>query len=322
MIKNWIFYLLSLAATLVFHACYFEWFSWFFLLLMLGLPGFSLLVSLIAMVKVRIGLEVPPSCTRGEPAYVTIQARGSFLPMPQCRFRLRVEQVMTGSLSYVKEEAPGTDSWYEPLDTAHCGLLRCQAEKVRVYDYLGLFWLPMPKSEVVELAVEPAAVPPARLPNLSHFLARRRRPKPGGGFSEEHELRDYRPGDSLRDIHWKLSVKTDRMIVREAQEPVKEQTLLTFDLTGTPEQVDSTLEQLSWLSRWLLDHDTAHEIRWIDPTNCEMAQASIRAPEELEQLLRQLLHAVLRPDTPSMAERHFARVTWRYHIQPEQEAVS
>ena len=304
---------------MVFHAYYFGWYSWFLLVLMVLLPGFSFLVSLPAMLRVRLSLAVPERCVRGEPAYVTLRAANGFLPLPQCRFRLKLQSVMTGETVVLKQQAPGQDSWYLPVSTAHCGVLRCTTEKGRVYDYLGLFCLPVRESPTVEMMVVPEAVEPEKLPNLTHFLARRRKPKAGGGFSEEHELRDYRPGDNLRDIHWKLSVKTDRMILREAQEPVREMTLLTLDLCGSAELVDRTLEQLMWLSQWLLDHDTEHHVMWIDPADCQMASALIRSAEDLEEILCRMLRSTLRDDTPSIALRRFERASWRYHIRPEEE---
>ena len=73
--------------------------------------------------------------------------------------------------------------------------------------------------------------------------------QPGGGFSEIHDLREYRPGDSLHEIHWKLSAKTDKLIVREAEEPDLGLVVLSFDFSGTRTQLDSTLRQLLWLQR-------------------------------------------------------------------------
>lgn len=319
MIKNWCLYLLALTGAVLFHGYYFGWYSWFLLVLAVCLPPFSVLVSLAAMVRVRLYLQTPQTCFREETTYVTLRASNGFLPMPQCRFRLKMEHVMTGETVILKQRTPGRDSWYLPLNTAHCGVLRCTTVKGRVYDYLGLFSLPVREGRPVELVVRPRAAQPEKLPNLSHFLARRRQPKPGGGFSEEHELRDYRPGDNLRDIHWKLSVKTDQLILREAQEPVREMTLLTLDLRESAEHVDQTLEELLWLSQWLLDHDTEHHVMWIDPADCQMASAVVRDERDLDQLIDRLLRSSLREDTPSIALRRFERASWRYHICPEQE---
>ena len=318
--KSWCLYLLTLGGTAVFYLYYFGWFSWFLLVLAVCLPGFSFLVSLPAMLQVRLYLDAPERCFREEAAYVTMRAANGFLPMPKCRFRLKIHSVMTGETVLLPQQTAGTDSWYLPLNTAHCGLLRCSTEKGRVYDYLGLFSLPVRESAPVELLVCPRAVQPEKLPNLTHFLARRRKPKAGGGFSEEHELRDYRPGDNLRDIHWKLSVKTDRLIVREAQEPVRELTLLTLDMREPAACVDRTLEALLWLSRWLLDHNTEHHVLWIDPADCQMASVPVASEEDLSALLDRLLRSALRPDTPSIATRRFERASWRYHICPGEEA--
>ncbi|HIQ70377.1 MAG TPA: DUF58 domain-containing protein [Candidatus Avoscillospira stercorigallinarum] len=320
MLRNWLVYLLGLAGALVFHIYYFGWYSWFVLVLAVALPWFSLLVSLLAMLRTRLRMDAPALLTRNEAAYVTLRAGNGFLPQPLCRFRLTITAVMTGERRSLRQSTQSQGSWYVPLDTAHAGAYLCQVEKARVYDYLGLFRLPVRAPAPVETVIRPVPREPARLPNLRHFLVRQLKPKPGGGFSEEHELRDYRPGDSMREIHWKLSVKTDRTIVREAQEPVRGLTLLTFDLRGTPGRVDATLEELLWLSQWLLDHDTPHQILWIDPTDCETATAPIEAPADLEALLSRLLRTPLRPDTPSLEGRTFPRATWRCHISPQEDA--
>ena len=317
MLRNWLVYLLGLAGALVFHIYYFGWYSWFVLVLAVALPWFSLLVSLLAMLRTRLRMDAPALLTRNEAAYVTLRAGNGFLPQPLCRFRLTITAVMTGERRSLRQSTQSQGSWYVPLDTSHAGAYLCQVEKARVYDYLGLFRLPVRAPAPVETVIRPVPREPARLPNLRHFLVRQLKPKPGGGFSEEHELRDYRPGDSMREIHWKLSVKTDRTIVREAQEPVRGLTLLTFDLRGTPGRVDATLEELLWLSQWLLDHDTPHQILWIDPTDCETATAPIEAPADLEALLSRLLRTPLRPDTPSLEGRTFPRATWRCHISPQ-----
>ena len=250
---------------------------------------------------------------------MTLRAGNGFLPQPCCRFRLTITAVMTGERRSLRQKTQSQGSWYVPLDTSHCGAYISRVEKARVYDYLGLFWLPVRRPAPVETVVLPTAREPRRLPNLSHFLVRRLKPKPGGGFSEEHELRDYRPGDSLRDIHWKLSVKTDRVIVREAQESVRGLTLLTFDLQGDEVRIDETLEELLWLSQWLLRHDTPHQILWMDPSDYELETAQVEREEELQALMKRLLQTPLRPDTPSLEGRSFPRATWRCHVHPREE---
>lgn len=112
---------------------------------------------------------------------------------------------------------------------APCGPADLPCHRARVYDALGLVGLPLQLPTACSIAVEPEPLEPAELPNLSQFQYRSYHPKPGGGFSEIHDLREYRPGDSLHEIHWKLSAKTDKLIVREAEEPDRGLIVLSFD---------------------------------------------------------------------------------------------
>lgn len=58
----------------------------------------------------------------------------------------------------------------------------------------------------------------------------------GNDISEIFSLREYVPGDNIKNIHWKLSAKTDNTIVREASLPISHTTLLFFDkYTGNPD---------------------------------------------------------------------------------------
>ena len=138
MLKNWLLYLLGLAGALVFHIYYFGWYSWFVLVLALALPWFSLVTSLLPMLRTRVFSDAPASLSRGEAAYVTLRAGNGFLPQPCCRFRLTITAVMTGERRSLRQKTQSQGSWYVPLDTSHCGAYISRVEKARVYDYLGL----------------------------------------------------------------------------------------------------------------------------------------------------------------------------------------
>ena len=53
--------------------------------------------------------------------------------------------------------------------------------------------------------------------------------KKGSDYSETFQLREYVPGDSIKQIHWKLSEKLDKLIIREASLPVQRSTLVFWD---------------------------------------------------------------------------------------------
>ena len=200
------------------------------------------------------------------------------------------------------------------LPTQHAGAYVCSLQKGRVYDYLGLFCFPMKLPALGELLVLPESTPPEETPSLTQLTARVYRAKPAGGFSETHDLRDYRPGDSMRDIHWKVSAKTDSLIVREPIEPVRAQAVLSFDLSGTRDTVDRTLGLLQWMSAWLLSQELSHTVCWLDPESFAPQSAQITKTEDMDLLMRKLLRTGLKDGTPSIARRSFPAADWRYHI--------
>ena len=52
---------------------------------------------------------------------------------------------------------------------------------------------------------------------------------PGNDFSEIYSLRGYEPGDDVKRIHWKLTEKTDEVLVREGSRPQEDEVLLYWD---------------------------------------------------------------------------------------------
>ena len=241
MCKNRLMYLASLAGVLIFHTYYTGWFSWYLLMLTVTLPWFSLLCSLSPMLRLRIAADMPASCLMGQSAHIRLANAGARRLSPPYRLQSVVYDCMGMSVSRQKISLSGSKTAQLELATHHAGAYRCMLEKGSVYDYLGLFRFPLRLPELGELLVLPEDIQPIDTPSLTQLTARRYRAKPAGGFSETHEMRAYHPGDSMRDIHWKLSAKTDSLIVREPIEPVRGQAVLSFDLAGTRDAVDRTL---------------------------------------------------------------------------------
>lgn len=202
MAKNRILYGLFLLAAVIFHSFYTGWFSFFLLVFAVLLPVFSLLVSLPAMLRAAYEAELPARCFCGQTVQYRLTARHmAKLPVSRCRLRLTVSDAVGGEVRQQRLELAGTLGFALRIDTRHAGVQTFQPGKGRVCDALGLFSLPLRLPDACSIAVEPEPQEPPVLPNLSHFQYRSYHPKPGGGFSEIHDLREYRPGDSLHEIH-------------------------------------------------------------------------------------------------------------------------
>lgn len=274
MLRRWLLYLAVLAGSVIFLVAYQGWYAWIILMAVLSLPALGLVVSLPMMLSTKLQLTLPSHCALGE----TIPGTGEIhapLGMPMIRWRIRIGKQM---------QKPDM-----PLPTHHCGVLCCQFARVRIYDCLGLcFWIPL-RQKTHRLFVRPKAVPIPQMLQLERRFYHTWRPKPGGGLAENHELRLYRPGDSLNQIHWKLSAKTGKYIVREAMEPRDAQAILALTLGGTPEETDRKLGRLLWLGNALLEKNLQFYIRARSGT--QILQLRPDSPEALLHAIDQLMEA-------------------------------
>lgn len=254
-------YLAALEGCLVLYVFYREWMAWILLLTVICLPFFSLLVSLPAMFTVKTSLRCPTETSVGQLVRPEVETT-CFLPPPTVRCKLRVRHCMTGETSVVKTG--------KAVDTDHCGVLEITPARLWVYDYLGLWRFPGRKYTPWLLTVLPEPVKPKELPKPNQYTAAGWRPKPQGSFAENHELRQYRPGDDLRNIHWKLSSKTGKLIYREPVEPMRKRMVVTLALWGAENILDQKLGQLLYITGYLLEMGVSHEIRCLTGRGLEI----------------------------------------------------
>lgn len=234
------------------------------------LPLLGLLVSLPAMLGCRASLTVSARrICRGETASWSLSLVNRFrLPLARASCRLRVSNRLTGEVhtarAVLRAVVPEEERVWT-LETDHCGAVDCRVERLWVCDCLGLFALPARLPEPSAALVAPRPVPPGpvELPEGTGEPV----PLPRGRTArgENYELRPYRPGDSLRAIHWKMSAKRDELVAREPHEDARPLPVLTFHHYGPLDRVDRTLDRLEGYSRALLEQGRAHEVRWAHP---------------------------------------------------------
>ena len=294
-------YLLTLLGCGIFYIAYGQWLAWFLLMGVVLLPWFSLVLSLPAMVSFRIRPAGKALLQMGQPLELWLLGSCS-LPMPPFRSQLILQRCLQGdSFRYHGD--------MEPLST-HCGGITVTAQKVRIHDYLGLFSMPVRKKDTLTILVRPRPVAMALPEELHRHISAGWKPKPGGGYSENHELRQYRPGDSMNQIHWKLTAKTGELILREPVEPAQGQVLLTMHLRGTPEALDRKFGRLLWLGTTLLEQQIPFELRCL--TGKGLLTWAISDSDALQKAIDSLL---CQPPAPEgdIRQQGFS-APWHCHI--------
>lgn len=305
MARRRILYCLAVIGSLIFYGAYQEWFSWILLQVMLYFPWLSLIMSIGAMFRFKMEPAAARKIPMGSTEMVQLKV-SSKQPIPPHKSKVRITKPLTGEIWTLK---PG-----DKLPTDHCGGLQAELHKPRVCDYLGLFRFRVRKTIGQTFLVMPEPAQMEVPPDLTRYLAQRWLPKPGGGYAENHEIRQFHPGDNLNQIHWKLSAKVGDLMLREPMEPERGLMLLTLDLCGTASELDVKLGKLLWLSNWLLERGITFDVRALTGNGVE--NWTILDEWDLHKCIESLLCTPYVPEG-SIRDRSFT-AAWRHHIGGEQ----
>lgn len=275
-----------------------------------ALPLFSALLLYLPRAECTAALALPQTPERGTETVIRLTLRGRQILLP-VSVRVDVENTFTGERAAqtrtlrVRKEAAEMFS----LLPRHCGALTVRLKDCRMTDALGLFSRKIPVQAAAEALVLPRSRPMEvtlgesadALQDGVQYAANR----PGFDPSETLRIRDYVPGDPIRQIHWKLSEKQDRLLVREFGLPIVDRLLVLIEtgaLPGAallPADMDALLDLLASLCQALTAAETPFTLGWQAEGGCSLMLIS--GQEDAGAAIRAILHTQPGPQTQSVA---------------------
>lgn len=189
--------------------------------------------------KLTLRLEVRSGGREGSqvPLTIVVRPRGRILVSRCMEVDLSIENLMFGSVRSRKLHlrlGRGEQRYQIPIPAAQCGQVCLRCDGVRVLDVLDLFSVACAPVREVRTTIYPRQVRVQVLlsqatvgsPRADSMMQNRQ----GNDPSELFDIREYVPGDDIRSIHWKLSSKTEQLIVRQSSEPFSYHMALLPDL--------------------------------------------------------------------------------------------
>lgn len=260
MMKNIIIYATLIISAFVFNIFYYAWFSWFLFVVIACIPFLSLVISLPFMIISAIGgfkFFSEKSIYNDDEIKLGITGNRFnkfFCPLVKINIRL------TNSFASVRKNQKFLYSgvFNKPVFVSvkkfesHCGCVQADARWCKIYDFTGIFFIPVKINCICNTTVLPKPQQPSVLPELENLMVYGYKPKPGGGFSDIYELRQFQNGDSLKNVHWKLSSKQDDLIVREPSVPISRQLAIRLCFVDNSKYNDSILERFAFVCLQLL----------------------------------------------------------------------
>lgn len=155
----------------------------------------------------------------------------------------------------------------------HAGRYRISIDKAKIYDPLRLcrreinagnsvYITIMPELFDIRLSVTSSA---SAMPESDRYVD----DKTGNDPGDVRAIREYVPGDPVKNIHWKLSEKTDKMLVKELGLPITEQFLVILDNAAdvglNPEALDVIVSVFSSVITSLSLDGLSYTAGWTNP---------------------------------------------------------
>lgn len=180
---------------------------------------------------------------------------------------------------------------------SQCGFLFVEIEQVEICDLFHLF-----KKKITVKGRDRVAVMPeiyrasvTLQESTRDFLIESEeydKNKPGDDISEVFQIREYRGGDRLQSIHWKLSARTDDLMVREYSLPIACAVVVFWDMEYDPREgygeLDEFFEAGISISLGLLEAGCEHYAVWYDRSSQDLERMEMKEQDDVYLLIERL----------------------------------
>ncbi len=297
MVKDKLIYLAVFIISALFFILYSEPLSLIIFLITAILPVLLFIITVL----LRLGIKMEVNCNKtvfqvGSKANISLTISNySILPVSQIKVFVRYKNAFFSE--YDKSEfsfyaSPLSKNTYDiELDSRHTGKVEIWFKKAYVFDYLGIFSRPIKLDNRFSISFLPKihAIEPTLRKNIyaaseSNVYSKH---KSGDDPSEIFAIRDYVDGDKLSRVHWKLSSKQDKFIVKDYSLLINESVLILPDIyfgngeEGDLDLIDGVLEIAFSISHALVARGTLHAIAYY---NSEIDKICIQKINDTDDL--------------------------------------
>ena len=213
--------------------------------------GFTLAMVPLVMPKIEPKIEIPAAeFTKNTEFLVRIRVKNrSVFPVIRCSLYLEIGngffEQKTDKTVTISLPAKGEEVYEMPLSSGLCGDIEITLKQFGIEDLLSfhekrkkagqtehIYVLPS-EGEILDFEQNDYA---AGLTESTESSAK------GSDFSEVGQVREYIPGDSLKDIHWKLSAKKEALMVKERLQMSSQKLQIVFCVDRrNPQRADEVI---------------------------------------------------------------------------------
>lgn len=261
------------------------------LLAMIVMPAVSIGLLALSGKNLTVRMDESPVVGERPTLRLTIENPG-IMPVANAELEMVCENLRTGETdSTAIHVSPGPKSKREidfEVMAGHAGRYRVRVANAMMWDPLMLASKNLPCEDSRFMTVMPelfeahlSYASDAALLESDRSADSRRGMDPG----DVRGIREYVPGDPVRNIHWKLSEKTDKMLVKELGTPITDQILIILGSAGErssdPEALEAIASVYASLIHTLRQDSTSLTAAWTDALSGQAVFKKISNEDDL-----------------------------------------
>lgn len=245
-IKHLLIYFFVCALGYGFYLLFAGYLSFYVLLIILITPFISLIILLLNIHKSNLSfINNKTSLIQNE--HTDIQIKKESLSMGYCQLSLFHKKYI------LKHDINKIDVSYP-----HCGGIHLSINDYRQYDALNIFFFKVKSQQSIDITIFPNDIKydltyiKPTLPKLDEETYSST--QKGDDPTEIFDIHEYHEGDPLKNIHWKLSLKHQKLLIKENAMPIQQMISIHCLFYDDENDNDLVFRYLHYFCQYLFKH--------------------------------------------------------------------
>lgn len=307
MIRTKIIYLFLIFGAVAFYVLFIDSMSMLVLILTLVFPLIQYLFLFFTSRKITASIKSENNTAlKDEETKIILDiANHSHFPVSCAYAVIEIQNTLTGEYQTLTTMMPVSADNIQTIKFSvsynHCGRVIISLKNLKIYDYIKLFSKNVRLGALNEMMILPENI--SISPNIETEIAAITdsddfsKEKPGDDCSEIFDVREYIEGDKINRIHWKLSSKCDKLMLKEYSLPISNHLMILFEFsldTASNQafnKTDAAIETILALSDFLIRSGMTFRLCWYNCKSHSFHNDVISTGDDVSAFLNALFSA-------------------------------
>lgn len=305
-------YSVLIVISFAFYILYVGNLSFYLFAFLVLLPVILIIITSVQKRKIKV-IFITPHCTTicGKQTPITVKiTNNSVFPVENAEITLSYSMHFSNKKEELKINTPvfpkSSQTLTFNINSKHCGIVKLEITKVKIFDILRLFKTKLRPSEIKTQNNNLVTVLPELLYLNNEIISYSydnsddnvySKTKKGDDPSEIFDIREYAEGDKLNRIHWNLTAKQGNTMVKDFSFPITNQITLMLNLSfKNTDFYDAVITSAYSIAYFLSEKQITHNICWYNESSQENTYVSAENADDISQIIYEILGTPIHQD--------------------------